>query len=58
VPDDDGQRAGVHEIYGGEVEDDAVGIMPYGGQVLVEFTAGHSVQLAADRHDRDHTVAV
>src|SRR5215470_2880538 len=58
VPDDDGQRAGVHEIDGGEVKDDAVGIMPRAGQILVELTAGHGVQLAADRHDRDRAVTV
>src|SRR5262249_44800528 len=32
--------------------------MPRGGQILVELTAGHSVQLATDRHDRDRAVTV
>ena len=58
VPDDDRQRAGVHEVDGGEVEDDAVGLMARRGQVLVELAAGHRVELAADRHDRDLAVAV
>jgi hypothetical protein len=56
VPHDDGQRARIHEIDRGQVEDDAVGLMARGGQVLVELTAGHRVKLAADRDD--HHVAV
>src|SRR5215472_8951754 len=58
VPDDDGQRAGVHEVDGGEVKDDAVGLTARRGQVLVELAAGHRVELAADRHDRDLAVTV
>src|SRR5262245_60760259 len=58
VPDDDRQRACIHELDGSEVQDDAVGVTARRGQVVVELAAGNRVKLAANRDDRDPAVAV
>src|SRR5262249_11402214 len=58
VPADDRQRACVHELEGGEVRDDAVGVGAGGGRVLIDPAACARAKLAANRHDRDPAVAL
>src|ERR1700729_1314210 len=52
VTDDDRERAGVHEVHGGQIENDPPVLPPGPGQEVVELAAGHDVQLAPGRHDQ------